>query len=97
MRKRALRWAIVLTLALGVFAAPVAGAGEAPLKPTVSFWAGIEAWFQDLLAGWFEPETVEAAYANSSNPPEDPTIVHPQDGGGGTSTTDGSNDIDPNG
>jgi len=98
VRKRAIHGAIVLTLALGLFSAPVMAA-DSPERAQATLWSGIEAWFQDLVAGWLGPETIEATHqadewtpAVCSGPPG------VQDGGsGGPSTTDGGSDSDPNG
>jgi len=89
--------ALVLTLSL--FAAPIVWAADAPVpaKGANTIWAGIEGWFQDLLAGWFGPQPLERVYATDQQCPPDPPMSPQDGGGGGVSTTDAGNESDPNG
>jgi len=99
VRKRAVRGAIVLTLALGLFSAPVMAA-ESPERAQATLWSGIEAWLQDLVAGWLGPETIEATHqADEQKPPASPPYWGPRDegGSGGGSTTDDGSISDPDG
>jgi hypothetical protein len=98
VRKRALRGAVTLALALSLFAAPVASAAGAPERALTGAWTAIESWIQNVLAGWLGPEPVESIYAADACPPGNPACPgSTEGGGGGASTTDGGAVTDPDG
>ena len=98
VRKRAVRGAIVLTLALGLFSAPVMAA-DSPERAQATLWSGIEAWFQDLVAGWFSQGPVQFSYqATGQDSPASPDQGGPgESGSGGGDTTDSGPVTDPDG
>lgn len=98
VRKRALRGAAALALALSLFAAPVASAAGAPERALAGAWTAIESWIEGFLAGWFGQGPVESIYAADECPASNPVCQGPTEGGGGgPSTTDGGHDSDPDG
>jgi hypothetical protein len=98
VRKRALRGAVALALALSLFAAPVASAAGAPERALAGVWTAIESWIQNVLAGWLGPEPIESIYAADQCPPTNPACPDSAGGGGsGPSTTDEGSSGDPDG
>ncbi len=102
-RKRALCGAVVLALALSLFAAPALQAADrAPERGSAGLWASIQSWFQDVLLvefGWTAPPPADSGIHSKPKPSKcDPTVdptcfTWP----GPVFTTDEGGSTDPNG
>lgn len=104
IRRRGRSWLAASLLAITLLAAPAAWAAGGSGYDAGSLWTSVENWFQHLMLDWFGldsensgPESIYNGAGDSTDPepPESPMSVGP--GGGGASTTDGSNQSDPNG
>lgn len=102
-RKRALSGAVVLALALSLFAAPALQAADrAPERGPAGLWASIEHWIQQVVLdplGWFSDQPADSGLqtqtkAATCDPATDPTCS----GAASTATTtDEGGVVDPDG